>query len=206
MVSLLRYFPDLTDTQRDQFDQLDALYRDWNSKINVISRKDIDHLYTHHVLHSLAVGKYVALRPFTQVLDVGTGGGFPGVPLAILFPEAHFHLVDSVGKKIKVVAAVVEALGLPNVTHAHTRAEQVMDSYDFVVSRAVAPLADLWHWTGHRIVKHYQHEVRNGLICLKGGDLGPEIKPLQRKVRTVPLTDYFDDPYFETKKLVHVQR
>ncbi|MGB3619536.1 MAG: 16S rRNA (guanine(527)-N(7))-methyltransferase RsmG, partial [Catalinimonas sp.] len=149
---ILKYFPDLTESQRDRFAQLDALYRDWNAKINVVSRRDIDQLYLHHVLHSLAIGKYVELRPFTQVLDVGTGGGFPGVPLAILFPEARFHLVDSIGKKIKVVAAVAEALELKNVTWAHARAERVDDEYDFVVSRAVAPLETLWAWAGHRIV------------------------------------------------------
>ncbi|SDM56663.1 16S rRNA (guanine527-N7)-methyltransferase [Catalinimonas alkaloidigena] len=205
MVQILQeHFPDLTAHQVQQFEQLFPLYQEWNSKINVISRKDIDQLYTHHVLHSLAIAKFVQFLPYTEVLDVGTGGGFPGIPLAILFPEARFHLVDSIGKKIKVVEEVATGLQLQNVTYQQARVEQLPGMYDFVVSRAVAPLKQIMQWVGKKIVKHYQHPIHNGIICLKGGDLHEETREVKRKVEVVALNRYFQDPYFETKKLVYI--
>jgi 16S rRNA (guanine527-N7)-methyltransferase len=198
------YFPQLTATQKEQLAALPALYAEWNAKINVISRKDMDMFEVHHVLHSLAIARYITFKPGAEILDLGTGGGFPGIPLAIMFPDSDFHLVDSIGKKITVVNAVAEALGLKNIQATHTRVEQVLDYYDFVVSRAVAPLPDLVKWAKPLINKNFNHDIKNGLICLKGGDLAEEIGNTQRKVYTKELSNWFAEPFFETKKLVYV--
>ncbi len=198
------FFPELTGQQKNQLRQLMPLYTAWNEKINVISRKDLPNLYEHHVLHSLGVGKVITFKPGTTVLDVGTGGGFPGIPLAILFPEVQFHLVDSIGKKITVVKAVAESLGLKNVTAQQIRAEELKGSYDFVVSRAVAPLATLYKWVHRSINKTSRHDLRNGLLALKGGDLTEEIKALKRPCRIYNLHEYFPLPFFETKRVVFV--
>lgn len=198
-----KYFPGLTERQREQFDQLDALYRDWNAKINVISRKDIDNLYEHHVLHSLGIAEIINFRPGTRVMDLGTGGGFPGIPLAILFPKVQFHLVDSIKKKILVTTEVAKALGLQNVTTRWCRAEEEKGQFDFVVSRAVMPLADLVKIVRKNISHDQRNALPNGLICLKGGELEHETLPLKSLTDITPLSDYFDEPYFETKKVVH---
>lgn len=194
---ILKYFPKITSHQKDQFDKLGTLYEDWNSKINVISRKDMDHFYERHVLHSLAIAKFISFKQGCRVLDVGTGGGFPGVPLSILFPEVHFTLVDSIGKKIKIVEAVAGELGLTNVKAVNARAETIPGQFDFVVSRATAPLSDLVKWTLQRIHK----QGGNGLIALKGGDLDEELKGF-KKVKTEPVSEYFKEPFFETKQIV----
>jgi 16S rRNA (guanine527-N7)-methyltransferase len=199
-----KYFPDLTPTQIRQFDQLEPLYREWNEKINVVSRKDIEQLYERHVLHSLGIAKVLAFKPFTEVLDVGTGGGFPGIPLAIMFPEAQFHLVDSIGKKIKVVQEVIQALELPNATAEQIRAEQVGGKYDFIVNRAVTNMAELHGWVRHKINKPYQHDLRNGILSLKGGDLAEELKAANVKHRIFPLSDFFEEEFFTTKQVIHV--
>ncbi len=199
-----KYFPDLTEEKKKHFDALYDLYMDWNAKINVISRKDIENLYEHHVLHSLGIAKIINFRPETTILDVGTGGGFPGIPLAILFPDVKFHLVDSIGKKIKVVAAVVEQLQLKNVTFAHCRAEEEKLKYDFVVSRAVMPLKDLIKIIQKNIKKEQKNSLPNGLICLKGGELQHEILPFKKIAVEYDLSDYFSEEYFETKKIVYV--
>lgn len=198
-----KYFPKLTECQREQFDQLDALYRDWNAKINVISRKDIDNLYEHHVLHSLGIAQIINFRPGTRVMDLGTGGGFPGIPLAILFPEVQFHLVDSIKKKILVTTEVAKALGLQNVTTRWCRAEEEKGKFDYVVSRAVMPLADLVKIVRKNISHDQRNALPNGLICLKGGELEHETLPLKSLTDITPLSDYFDEPYFETKKVVY---
>ena len=184
---------------------LDELYHDWNAKINVISRKDIDNLYEHHVLHSLSIAELIRFKPGTKVMDLGTGGGFPGIPLAILFPEASFHLVDSIGKKIKVCQEVANALNLQNVTTQWCRAEEIKDKYHFVVSRAVMPLADLVKIIRKNISKEQINGLPNGIICLKGGELEHETLPLKNQTQIYPLTDYFDEPFFETKKVVYTQ-
>lgn len=199
------YFPQLTETQIRQFEQLDGLYRDWNAKINLISRKDIDHLYEKHVLHSLGIAKVVAFKPGTDILDIGTGGGFPGIPLAILFPESQFHLVDSIGKKIRVVQEISNALELKNVRVEQIRAEQLPGTYDFVVSRAVTELPEMLRWVRGKINKHYQNSLRNGILYLKGGELTEELRGLQAKYRVFHLTDYFSEEFFETKKVIYVQ-
>ena len=207
MESILQYFTDLTDTQQAQFAQLDALYREWNAQINVVSRKDIDALYLHHVLHSLAIAKFMAFKPETTVIDLGTGGGFPGVPLAILFPEVQFVLCDSIGKKITVVREVSEALGLQNVKAANQRTEQLKMKADFVVSRAVAPLEKLMGWSRHLIHQKHRNALPNGLICLKGGSLASELAALgkeQRHVDIYPISKYFADPFFAEKNVVYV--
>ena len=199
-----KYFKDLTATQIEQFSKLQELYKDWNLKINVVSRKDIDELYLRHVLHSLAIGKLVQFKPGSKVLDVGTGGGFPGIPLAILFPETQFHLVDSIGKKIKVVNEVAEGLGLTNVKTTNGRVEEeVKDTYDFIVSRAVAQMETFVRWTKGKISKKQNHDIKNGILYLKGGDLTEELK-LYTSATIYNLTDYFEEDFYETKKLVHL--
>lgn len=202
---IFEHFPELTEKQRDQFRQLQPLYEEWNSKINVISRKDMDSFYIKHVLHSLGIAKVYSFKPDQSVLDVGTGGGFPGIPLAIMFPETNFHLVDSIGKKIKVVAAVAEALGLENVEAEQKRAEQVKYTYDFVVSRAVTHMQRFLPWIKGKIDKKNRDPERlNGLLYLKGGDLAEELGPL--KARISSLKDHFDDEFFETKKVVYLPK
>ena len=222
-----KYFPTLSAVQQERFAALDALYHDWNSKINVISRKDIDNLYEHHVLHSLGIAEIINFRPGTRVLDLGTGGGFPGIPLAIFFPEVHFHLVDSIGKKIRVCNEVISALGLKNVTTQHARAEEIKyqkspkklrkgeepapaegllaERFDFVVSRAVMPLADLVKISRPHISQRQQNALPNGLIALKGGELEHEAAAVKSEKLITPLSDYFQEEYFLTKKVVYVQ-
>lgn len=204
------HFPHITNHQVEQFSKLGDLYTHWNAQINVISRKDIDQLYTRHVLHSLGIVSVVRFRESlpnkaggTRVLDVGTGGGFPGIPLAIMFPKTSFHLIDAIGKKIKVVTAVVEALGLENVTVAHGRAEQVKGKFDFIVSRAVTNMPDFVNWVQHKVRKDSFHSIKNGILYLKGGDLTEELKDFP-KARIYELEDVFEDTFFETKKVVHV--
>lgn len=198
-----KYFKNLTTTQIEQFAKLKDLYQDWNLKINVVSRKDIDELYVRHVLHSLGIAKVVQFKPGSKVLDVGTGGGFPGIPLAILFPETQFHLVDSIGKKIKVVNEVTEGLGLENIKTTNGRVEEVKDTYDFIVSRAVAQMETFVGWTKGRIAKKQNHDIRNGILYLKGGDLSEELK-LYTSAAIYNLTDYFEEEFYETKKVVHL--
>ncbi len=203
MNEILKYFPNLTDLQKKQLQQLDFLYHDWNEKINVISRKDIDALYTKHILHSLGIAKIIKFEPGTFVLDVGTGGGFPGIPLAILFPETRFYLIDVIGKKIKVVQAVAEALELKNVKAEQLRAENVKGDFDFIVSRAVTNMPDFVSWVKSKIKKNNKHELKNGILYLKGGDLTEELKDFP-KATEYNLADFFEDEFFETKKVVHL--
>lgn len=198
------YFPELTEKQKEQFAALYELYADWNSKINVISRKDIDNLYMHHVLHSLGIVKMLHFKDGSSVMDLGTGGGFPGIPLAILFPEVKFHLVDSIGKKIKVGQAVADAIGLQNISFRHCRGEEEKGMFDFVVSRAVMPLADLVKIIRKNIRKEQINALPNGLICLKGGELEHEVLPFKKQAMTIKLADYFKEEFFETKKVVYV--
>ena len=203
MEAILKHFPNLTEVQKEQFQQLDSLYHDWNEKINVISRKDIDALYTKHVLHSLGIAKIQPFEPGTFVLDVGTGGGFPGIPLAILFPETRFYLIDVIAKKIKVVQAVADALGLKNVKAEQIRAENVKGDFDFIVSRAVTNMPDFVSWVKTKIKKQHKHELKNGILYLKGGDLTEELKDFP-KATEYNIADFFSDPFFETKKVVHL--
>jgi 16S rRNA (guanine527-N7)-methyltransferase len=203
MDEILKYFPNLTDIQIEQFAKLDSLYHEWNEKINVISRKDIDALYTKHILHSLGIAKIIKFEPGTYVLDVGTGGGFPGIPLAILFPETRFYLIDVIAKKIKVVQAVAEALELKNVKAEQLRAENVKGDFDFIVSRAVTNMPDFVSWIKNKIKKQQKHELKNGILYLKGGDLTEELKDFP-KATQYDLADFFEDEFFETKKVVHV--
>lgn len=205
MEQIQKYFPNLTDEQKGRFMALNELYRDWNSKINVISRKDIDNLYEHHVLHSLGIAELISFKTGTTVMDIGTGGGFPGIPLAIMFPDVHFHLVDSIGKKIRVCDEVVKALGLSNVTTQWSRAEEVKEKFDYVVSRAVMPLQDLVKLIRKNISKEQHNALPNGLICLKGGELEKEILPMKHKALITDLSDYFEEEFFQTKKVVYVQ-
>lgn len=198
------YFPNITELQAEQFAQLEVLYNDWNSKINVISRKDIHNLYEHHVLHSLGIAKLINFRPDTNIMDLGTGGGFPGIPLAILFPEANFHLVDSIGKKVRVAQEVATAIGLKNVRFSHARAEEIKDKYDFVVTRAVMSMVDLIKIARKNIAKEQHNALPNGIIALKGGELDGEIAAVKNIAAVWPLNDYFEEEYFETKKVVHV--
>ncbi len=202
---LLKYFPELTEQQQKSFSKLYELYKDWNDKINVISRKDIDNLMERHVLHSLAIAKFVTFRNGSKIMDLGTGGGFPGVPLAILFPECRFHLVDSIGKKLKIIDAVKEELDLKNIFTFHKRAEEMDYQYDFVVSRAVAPLPDLLKWTDRKYLYKQLNEKGNGLVCLKGGDLTNEIEGISN-VRITPLSTYFTEDFFKDKSLVYKQK
>ena len=201
---IINYFPSLTDRQKEQFAALDALYHDWNSKINVISRKDIDNLYEHHVLHSLAIAELIRFKPGTSIMDLGTGGGFPGIPLAIMFPEAKFHLVDSTKKKILVCEEVSKALGLENVTTQWCRAEEVKQKFHFVVSRAVMPLPDLVKIVRKNISKEQINALPGGLICLKGGELEQEAKPFGKTAQITSLSEYFKEEFFQTKKLVYL--
>lgn len=204
MEIIQKYFPELTDTQKEQFMALYDLYTDWNSKINVISRKDITNLYEHHVLHSLGIAKVINFRPGTEIMDLGTGGGFPGIPLAIMFPDTHFHLVDSIGKKVKVATEIASAIGLKNVTTRHCRAEEEKQLFDFVVSRAVMPLTDLLKIIRKNIKKEQSNALPNGLICLKGGELQNEVLPVKHQTVIYDLKDYFEEEFFETKKVVYV--
>jgi 16S rRNA methyltransferase gidB len=204
MEQLLRYFPQLTEQQQRQFAALDALYRDWNAKINVISRKDIDNLYPHHVLHSLGIAKVITFRPGTHVMDIGTGGGFPGIPLAILFPEVQFHLLDSIGKKIKVAQSVADALELTNVRTSHKNVMEEKDKYDFVVSRAVMQMEDLVRLVRKNVHHEQRNSLPNGLICLKGGDIQQEMRPFKHCCDVWPLHTYFEEEFFETKKVAYV--
>ncbi|KWR57716.1 16S rRNA (guanine(527)-N(7))-methyltransferase RsmG [Bacteroides stercoris] len=204
MELILKYFPDLTEEQKRQFADLYDLYTDWNSKINVISRKDIENLYEHHVLHSLGIAKVIRFKPGTKVMDLGTGGGFPGIPLAILFPEVQFHLVDSIGKKVRVATEIAGSIGLKNVTTRHARAEEEKQLFDFVVSRAVMPLTDLLKIIRKNISPKQQNALPNGLICLKGGELERETMPVKNKTTMWNLKEFFGEEFFETKKVVYV--
>ena len=201
---VFKYFPDLTSLQRSQYEQLFPLYKDWNGKINVISRKDIDNLYINHVLHSLAIAKVISFQPGAEILDVGTGGGFPGIPLAILFPQTRFHLVDSIGKKITVVKEVSQALELKNVTSEQVRAELIKHKYDFVVSRAVTQMKEFYGWVNTKVKKESHHTLDNGILYLKGGDLDEEMGQLKRPYSLYDLTKYFDEEFFKTKKIVYL--
>ncbi|WP_041632959.1 16S rRNA (guanine(527)-N(7))-methyltransferase RsmG [Maribacter sp. HTCC2170] len=200
---VFKYFPNLSEAQKTQFIRLEELYKDWNLKINVVSRKDIDELYLRHVLHSLGIAKIQEFKPGASILDVGTGGGFPGIPLAILFPEADFTLVDSIGKKVKVVQEVVEGLGIENVTSINSRVEEVNGRYDFIVSRAVAAMPTFVHWVKGKIKKESVHDRRNGILYLKGGDLSEELKDY-KNAQTYDLPAYFTEDFFETKKVVYL--
>ncbi len=204
MELILKYFPNLSEKQREQFAALYELYVDWNAKINVISRKDITNLYEHHVLHSLAIAKHIQFKPGSTVLDVGTGGGFPGVPLAIMFPEVEFKLIDSIGKKIRVGTEVSNAIGLSNITLQHLNAKEEKAKYDFVVSRAVMPLNDLVNLIRKNIKSECQNALPNGIICLKGGELQHEIATFRKSTELFDISQYFEEDFFETKKLVYL--
>lgn len=205
MEIIFKYFPDLTSEQQKQLSLMKDVYAEWNEKINVVSRKDIENLYERHVLHSLAIAKFIEFESGSKIMDLGTGGGFPGVPLAIMFPESRFHLVDSIGKKLKVIDAAVETTGLKNVFTFHSRAEQMEYQYDFVVSRAVAPATDLMSWSRGKYFPKNRHKIVNGLICLKGGDLTEELKPFP-KGEVTPLSKYFSEEFFSDKSLVYIPR
>jgi 16S rRNA (guanine527-N7)-methyltransferase len=200
---ITKYFPDLTEIQKHHYSQLKELYTFWNNQINVISRKDIDLIYEHHVLHSLGIAKVMRFKNGTRILDVGTGGGFPGIPLAIMFPECEFLLVDSIGKKIKVVNEVASALGLKNVSTQHVRAEEIKEKFDFVVSRAVTAFPEFYYWVRNKVLKESFNKKYNGIFYLKGGDLTEELKDFQRKIKLYNLSDYFKEEFFETKKVVY---
>ena len=200
---LLKYFPELSDVQLHQFRALQGLYEDWNSKINVISRKDIESLYLRHVLHSMSIAKLIQFKEGSKILDIGTGGGFPGIPLAILFPDVEFHLVDSINKKLNVVNGVAGSLGLVNIKTTHSRAESVQGNYDFIVSRAVTTMPDFVSWVKNRVAKKSLHNLKNGILYLKGGDLTEELK-LYKKATLYDLNTYFEEDFFETKKIVHL--
>ena len=204
MELIIKYFPSLTEKQKSQFAALYGLYTDWNSKINVISRKDITNLYEHHVLHSLGIARFMKFADGSHVMDLGTGGGFPGIPLAILFPEVKFHLVDSIGKKVRVATEVATAIGLENVTFRHCRAEEEKQKFDFVVSRAVMPLTDLLKIIRKNIASEQRNPLPNGLICLKGGELEKEMLPVKNKTAIYDLKNDFTEEFFETKKVVYV--
>lgn len=201
---ITKYFPRLSREQQDRFEMLESLYRDWNVKVNLISRKDMEHLYEHHVLHSLAIARFLQFNKGASVLDIGTGGGFPGIPLAILFPDVKFTLVDSIGKKIRAVEDIAFSLRLTNVIAIQSRAEQLRGPFDFAVSRATAPLDKLMYWTSASISKINQHHIPNGVICLKGGNLDDELSVYKDKVHVYDISDFFREPYFETKKIVYL--
>ncbi len=204
---LLKYFDDFTPTQIQQFTALEALYKEWNEKINVVSRKDIDQIYLHHVLHSLSIAAIADFKPGADIIDIGCGGGFPGVPLAIFFPEAKFHMVDSIGKKLKVVEAVAEGAGIKNITTQHTRAEEIKNKkFDFAVSRAVAPLKELWTWAKPLLKKENKNEIVNGLICLKGGDLHQEIFESGTRPKMMSVYEIFGEEYFKEKYILYVKK
>lgn len=205
MVHILKYFPELTERQKQQLGELYRLYSDWNEKINVISRRDIENLYVNHVLHSMSIGKFLTPCDGTRFMDLGTGGGFPGIPLAILWPECHLHLIDRIGKKIKVAQTIASEIGLTNVSFQHGDAGECYEKFDFVVSRAVMQLPDLVKIAKSNISSTNRNGYPNGLICLKGGDLASEIAAVKRPVIDVPLSDYFSEPYFETKDLIYVK-
>lgn len=204
---LTKYFSDFSDHQLQQFEALGTLYPEWNEKINVISRKDIESLYTRHILHSLSIAALIEFKPGTQIIDIGCGGGFPGIPLAIFFPEVSFHMVDSINKKLTVVREISQAIGLDNITVEHTRAEQIKDrQFDFVVSRAVTTLKNLWQWGKPLIKKGKEHEIPNGLICLKGGDLAAEVSDSGLRPHIYKIDDIFNEPLFEDKFVLHVKK
>ncbi|MBC3845134.1 16S rRNA (guanine(527)-N(7))-methyltransferase RsmG [Winogradskyella echinorum] len=203
MELILKYFPNLTETQINQFEALEGLYKEWNAKINVVSRKDIDELYLRHVLHSLAIAKVIEFTDNSSILDVGTGGGFPGVPLAILYPNCKFHLVDSINKKLKVINAVCEAIELTNVKTTHSRVEAIDETFDFIVSRAVTAMPEFTKWVKGKIAKKQQNELKNGILYLKGGDLTEELKQYTN-VKAFLLSDYFEEDFFETKKVIYL--
>jgi 16S rRNA (guanine527-N7)-methyltransferase len=202
---ILKYFPSLTSKQQAQFSALSSLYNDWNEKINVISRKDMDHLYERHILHSLGIAKVISFKDQTSILDVGTGGGFPGIPLAILFPECQFHLVDSIAKKIKVVQEISEAIELKNIKAEQARAEQLQEQYDFVVSRAVTDIKEFYGWIRNKFLKGGHNTLDNGILYLKGGDLTEELKDLKKPYKIFELNDFFEEDFFETKKVLYVK-
>lgn len=204
MNAILKYFPTLSDTQKQQIAMLDSLYRDWNAKINVISRKDIDNLYVHHVLHSMAIAKALSFKPGTKILDFGTGGGFPGIPLAILFPEVEFKLIDGTGKKIRVATEVANAIGLKNIVAQHQRGEEEKDKYDFIVSRAVMPLPDLVKIVRKNISKTQRNAMLNGIFVLKGGDLDAEIHNYRKNVEVLPISNWFEDQWFKEKNVIYL--
>lgn len=203
MELILKYFPDLTPLQIEQFIKLEALYQDWNLKINVVSRKDIDELYLRHVLHSLAIAKVMDFKSGSSMMDVGTGGGFPGIPLAILYPECEFHLVDSINKKLNVVREVVTGLELQNVKVTHSRVEEIKETYDFIISRAVAAMPTFVHWIKGKVAKTQQNDLKNGILYLKGGDLTEELKDYQTTT-IYNISDFYEEDFFETKKVVHL--
>jgi 16S rRNA (guanine527-N7)-methyltransferase len=205
MEQLITYFPKLTGKQLAQFEQLKDLYIHWNNQINVISRKDVDHFYERHVLHSLAIAKVITFQPGTSIMDIGTGGGFPGIPLAILFPECQFHLVDSIGKKIKVVNEVAQALGLSNVRATHGRAEDIKEQVDFIVSRAVTAMPNFLPWTRNKFKKEQKNSYPNGIFYLKGGDLTEELKDIKEDIEIIEISKFFPGEFFETKKVVYVR-
>lgn len=199
-----KYFPALSKDQEKQFLAMSVLYSFWNEQINVISRKDLDELYLRHVLHSLAIAKFISFKPSSRILDIGTGGGFPGIPLAILFPETSFTLVDSIGKKIKVVTEVVQSLGLQNVKAIHDRSENIAGTFDFILTRAVGRSKVIHDWSKHQVAPQHNHDMNNGLICLKGGDLSEELKELNRTTEIKNISEYFDEDFFETKQIVYI--
>ena len=199
-----KYFSNLSQKQREQFQSLDALYREWNNKINVISRKDIDNLYEHHVVHSLAIARIVRFRPATTVLDFGTGGGFPGIPLAILFPECRFRLIDGTGKKVNVAAEIAKAIGLENVEAIHQRGEEEKGKFDFIVSRAVMPMSDLVKIVRKNISRKQHNSIANGILALKGGNLSAELKPYHKIVEVTPISQFFDEEWFREKSVIYL--
>jgi len=205
MELLLKYFPKLTQDQIEKFTKLEALYQDWNLKINVVSRKDIDELYLRHVLHSLAIAKVIDFKDDTKILDVGTGGGFPGIPLAILYPDCAFHLVDSIAKKLKVVNHVVEGLGLKNIKTTHSRVEDIQDTYDFIISRAVAAMPTFVRWIKGKVSKHQDNDLKNGILYLKGGNLTQELKDFTT-ASIYNISDFYTEDFYNTKKIVHLPR